>query len=364
MSFLISIREKLEEFYVDYSMYALPILKFGLAMVIFIMINNNMGYLQGLNSLLILVVLAAVSAILPLNGMVIISMFLIIAHSFGLGIEIGGVSTIVYLVIALLYFRLAPNDALVLILSPIACTLNIPAVIPLSLGLFRGPQAAISAVFGVFSWQYLHGVVTEVAPLKTSGTLSQIALLQKIPSLIMGGNASYLYMVAFAVTTIIVSVICKFAIKFTREIALVAGMIAYLAVMLGGGIALGSMPNMLTVILGTVVSGLIAYLIDFFVYSVDYEKTKYIQFEDENYYYYVKAIPKVFSDGVHEEIFENEVEPKSGYGRKSVEQRAAVNTEEAVSAGATVRISQEMPVNNEEADVNFEEKLTSSLRDL
>ncbi|HAJ73803.1 MAG TPA: hypothetical protein DCM49_03285 [Lachnospiraceae bacterium] len=351
MSFLMEIKEKLKGLYGEYSMYALPILKFGLAMIVFTMINNNMGYLQSLNSLPILIVLAAVSAILPLNGMVIIGMFLIIAHSFGLGIEIGAVSTILYMVIALVYFRLAPNDALVLILSPLACSLNIPAVIPLSLGLFRGPQAAISAVFGVFSWQYLHGVVTEIAPLKTSGTLSQIALLQKIPTLIMGGHGSYLYMVAFAATTIIVSVICRFATKYTREIALISGMAGYLAVMIGGGIALKAEMNPAAVIVGTLVSGVIAYVIDFFIYSVDYEKTKYIQFEDENYYYYVKAIPKLHSDGIHEEEFENEVEAFKG-----IKGRQNAGNAGAESAG--------MNPAQAEKEVDFEERLTDSLKDL
>ena len=30
----------------------------------------------------------------------------------------------------------------------------------------------------------------------------------------------------------------------------------------------------------------------FFVFSVDYSRTEYLQFEDEDYYYYVKAVPK------------------------------------------------------------------------
>ena len=40
------------------------------------------------------------------------------------------------------------------------------------------------------------------------------------------------------------------------------------------------------------VSLLIAMIVEFFAFSVDYSRTEYTQFEDDEYYYYVKAVPK------------------------------------------------------------------------
>ena len=37
----------------------------------------------------------------------------------------------------------------------------------------------------------------------------------------------------------------------------------------------------------------LAYILQFFVFSVDYSRTEHTQFEDDEYYYYVKAIPKI-----------------------------------------------------------------------
>ena len=31
----------------------------------------------------------------------------------------------------------------------------------------------------------------------------------------------------------------------------------------------------------------------FFVFAVDYTRTEYLQYEDDDYYYYVKAVPKL-----------------------------------------------------------------------
>ena len=51
--------------------------------------------------------------------------------------------------------------------------------------------------------------------------------------------------------------------------------------------------SLLGLVIGTAVSVLIALLVEFFVFSVDYSRTEYTQFEDDEYYYYVKAVPKM-----------------------------------------------------------------------
>lgn len=37
----------------------------------------------------------------------------------------------------------------------------------------------------------------------------------------------------------------------------------------------------------------VALLYHFFVFTVDYTRTEYVQYEDDDYVYYVKAVPKV-----------------------------------------------------------------------
>ena len=68
-------------------------------------------------------------------------------------------------------------------------------------------------------------------------------------------------------------------------------------------------------ILGTLVSIVIAMAVEFFVFSVDYSRTEYAQFEDDEYYYYVKAIPKIAVSAPEKtvkKINERKSEQKSG----------------------------------------------------
>ena len=59
-------------------------------------------------------------------------------------------------------------------------------------------------------------------------------------------------------------------------------------VTIGFPVSAGSM------IFGIVVSVVIALIYQFFVFAVDYTRTEYLQYEDDDYYYYVKAVPKSY----------------------------------------------------------------------
>ena len=37
----------------------------------------------------------------------------------------------------------------------------------------------------------------------------------------------------------------------------------------------------------------LGWFLQFFLHSVDYTKAEKVQFEDDDYYYYVKAVPKI-----------------------------------------------------------------------
>ena len=48
-----------------------------------------------------------------------------------------------------------------------------------------------------------------------------------------------------------------------------------------------------SMVIGIAVSVLLSLVLEFFLFSVDYNRTEYVQFEDDDYYYYVKAVPKL-----------------------------------------------------------------------
>ena len=51
--------------------------------------------------------------------------------------------------------------------------------------------------------------------------------------------------------------------------------------------------NLAMAILGSILGGLVMAFAQFLDCVVDYTKKEYLQFEDDDYFYYVKAIPKI-----------------------------------------------------------------------
>ena len=51
--------------------------------------------------------------------------------------------------------------------------------------------------------------------------------------------------------------------------------------------------GVVSAIIGGLLSVLITWFLQFFLHSVDYTRAEKVQFEDDDYYYYVKAVPKI-----------------------------------------------------------------------
>ena len=100
-------------------------------------------------------------------------------------------------------------------------------------------------------------------------------------------------MAAFAAAAVIVSCVRRLSVDHARTIAIVLGIAVQLGVICSGEIYLGETGRIVRVILGCMVSLVIALVLDFMILSVDYSRVEHTQFEDDEYYYYVRAVPRL-----------------------------------------------------------------------
>ena len=83
---------------------------------------------------------------------------------------------------------------------------------------------------------------------------------------------------------------------------------------------LESTPEMKTLLLDTVISFCIAVVAAFFLHSLDYSRARNVQFEDDDYYYYVKAVPKNVGSIARDNVVEySEEDDDEGGFRKGLE---------------------------------------------
>ena len=52
--------------------------------------------------------------------------------------------------------------------------------------------------------------------------------------------------------------------------------------------------NMFLIFAAVLASAAVGLVLQFFFFNLDYTRTERVQFEDDEYYYYVKAVPKIY----------------------------------------------------------------------
>ena len=288
---LLEVKGWLIRFYSRYDVYVKPVLKFFLALASFFMMNAKIGFMQQLRSPLVAVALSLVCAFLPINGLVIIAGVLMIAHAFALSIETCAVVAGLLAVMYLLYFRISSRFGVVLVLVPIAFLLGIPYVVPLIGGLVFGPAAAVPAACGAVIYHLMNYMSQNSTSLGTGENAAGVKAVSLIESII-NNKEMFLCVLAMALTVLVVYFIKRLSVDHSWEIAIGVGSVLNIVIHLMGALLPDVTLKTIPLLLGSVVSALIAFAVKFFVFSVDYTRTERVQFEDDEYYYYVKAIPK------------------------------------------------------------------------
>ena len=291
MNGLMEFRERLKNFYEDYDVVIRPVFRFVLALISLIALNNEIGYLEVLNQVFVVLILAVICAILPLNGLVLICATVIVAHSMALSVETGAFAIVLYLLMVLLYFRFVPKDALAIILIPVSFIFHVDAAVPVALGLIRGPVSTVSMIFGLISWAYVKSLPAEIAPLVNSDKSSLLDVIQAMPRALFT-TETLLLLIIGVIVLLIVAMIRKLAGTHSWEISIAFGSVIYVGLKIVGSLILGVDIDILTEILGTALSVLICLIIEFFNFCADYSRTEYLEFEDDHNYYNVRITPK------------------------------------------------------------------------
>lgn len=293
MSSLLEMREGLRNFYSKYEVYLLPLFKFLLALTSLLCINMNIGFMSRLSgNLVIVLVVALMCSFLPMNFIIIISAGFVCGHLYAVSLECAVVAFALFLLMFILYFRFSPKDAVVVLLLPLCFVLKIPYVIPIAVGLLCSPISIISVSCGTIVYYLILYIKTNAQTIDTLETGEAVAKFRYVIDGILGNKEMLITIVAFAAMIIVVYFIRRMSMDHAWTIAMSVGAVVGVVVLLIGDLAYDTHFSIGFLIVGMIVSLLLAKVLQFFAFNVDYSRTEYVQFEDDEYYYYVKAIPK------------------------------------------------------------------------
>ncbi len=292
MTDLLVMREHLKRFYSKYEAFITPVSKFLLTAATLLLINGKIGYMGRLKSGAVVLVLSLVCSFLPMNFIVFVAAAVTLGHLYELSAECALVALAVFLLLFVLYIRFSPRDTLAILLTPICFILKIPYVMPIVMGLVGTPVSAVSVASGVIVYYtvgYMNNSASMLSTFEEDGSLEKF---KYVVDGLMKDKEMFVTIAGFVLTLLVVYFIRRLSIDYAWTIAMITGALLNVLVLLFGDLMYNTNMPILEVILGSIAAVAIAKVLEFFVFNVDYSRTELVQFEDDEYYYYVKAVPK------------------------------------------------------------------------
>ncbi|SCX03133.1 hypothetical protein SAMN02910339_00508 [Lachnospiraceae bacterium YSD2013] len=294
---LLVLKEKIKRFVGKNDAFIMPILKFALTFLALLRINGQIGFRGKIASFPITLVVALAGSFLPLNLTLVILALIILVHLSALSLECAALVAALFLVMFLMYFRFSSKDSVAVVLTPLSFAFKIPYVIPVSMGLVGTPSSMVSVGCGAIVYHVLHyisGHKDEIGSfsIKDGDNAAKLTGIKGLVDGILNNKAMFVFVVSFAVTVLVVYLIRRLAIPYCWQIAIGVGAITCFLVTavangaLHGGVSIGG------AFVGAIVSIILNIILQYFCFDLDYNRTEKVQFEDDEYYYYVKAVPK------------------------------------------------------------------------
>ncbi len=299
VSTLFQVRGLISKYIKQYELYIKVVLKFAAYLILFRTMTGNAAFAgEGVfNSFMVQMVLALVSTLLPSRCGVLIALAICVYNIFQASLIGSLIMGTMMLVLYISMARMFPDQVYFLVLIPLCIEWNLHLLVPIFAGLYVGVIAVVPVVAGVLMWG-LQQIIPAFMTLEMGESLDALPKMISDASTYgidqIAKNEQMVYLlIIFSGIILVVSVLRKLRLDYVRYIALGAGGILGLVCLIMGK-AVGSLSgNLLLMILVSVLIIVVLAVMEFLNLSLHYKSAQDLEFEDEDYFYQVRAIPKI-----------------------------------------------------------------------
>ena len=153
------------------------------------------------------------------------------------------------------------------------------------------PAYAVPIICGTMVYYMIDYVKSSSAALKgVDGIMGQITMYIKH---IFQNKAMWVVVIAFIICLFVVYTVRRMAVDHAWKFGIVAGAVVNIVVIAAGDMVFNVSLSYPALIGGSIGAILIGLILELLFFSVDYSRSESLQYEDDEYYYFVKAIPKI-----------------------------------------------------------------------
>ena len=302
MTTLLEIKAIIVALYKRTEFVVMPLIKFIFALIVLSRVNNFMdafdtsGSLGILSAFSVKMALSLIVAFVPGTWFVFLIIMTVSARLFFVSFEATFIALVVMMVLYLMFLRLFPKQAYLAIVTPFMMSISLPYVVPLMIGLFVGPAGIIPVCVGIMAYfmaNYLPGLLemssTDLADLP-------VVLIDMYRYFVSSATSDRRMMImigVFAVVIVATYFVSQLEMDYIHYIAIGFGGLVMIFGFIIGNIIMSAGVGIGGMFIGTIFSVILVGVAQFFRFSLDYQKTEKHQFEDDDYFYYVRAVPKI-----------------------------------------------------------------------
>ena len=294
MNGFLELRTKLVLLYQKADFIIRPMFKFLLALLALVRLRNMFNYNDLLTSNIAALLISLAAAFVPMS-MTLAIMFVYIALLLQpVSVMMSILPIAVYLVLYCFFLRMIPEYSVAVIAMPLLLTWRLPYVIPMAIGLFFTPLGIIPTCAGVFTYYLLKNINTSMVTIEqVSSKENPLQIVSDTMNKVIKDEDMFAIMAVFTLIIVVMFLIRNIRMDYSFEISIAIGAavsaISFFVLLLRMDIGMGVME----IILSSVLSALIMYVAYFLYRPLFYAGTERVRFEDDDYYYYVRAVPKI-----------------------------------------------------------------------
>ncbi|MDO4553629.1 MAG: hypothetical protein Q4B70_00610 [Lachnospiraceae bacterium] len=289
---ILRMRREIQEFCQKHSRLLRIVSKFIVSFLLFYTINDLYGG-KGGTALMIALALAVICAGLPMRYAYLFSVLQTAVYLYQVSWDVLAFYLAAVLLSYLMICRIRPEAGVIIAFAPLFFQMKLPFLLPLLVGMFSNMFGIGAMIFGV-AFYYFGIYVQDVALLLNAATGDEnIIAVKNVMEAFSKDQQCMLLMAAFVVAAVVMYLVYHQSFDYAWYIAILAGGLVGFFVYLAGGLIFDIQSRNVGYMVGILGAMIVAAVIQFFRCIIDYGSVEYIEFEDDEYYYYVKAVPKV-----------------------------------------------------------------------
>ena len=290
---LVNFKESLIYFYQKREDIIRPLLKIMLSLFVLFGTQQIFGDISSQRLVLGIVVVSLIQAFLPTVFVYLSASALAMYHLYSMSPDLFLGFFILFLIALLTYIRIDSRTACITVAIPVLFMLRLQYLIPVALGITLGFSGVFPAVFGTLFYYMFH-YAGEAGNLLSHTPDSDMGVgLSRVVDLMLMDKEILIILVTFSLVIFITALLYHMFYELAWFLSIAFGNVAMAFLLLCGRYIFELNNEVWLFLAEAVISVLLCTILQFFRGIGDISRMEKTTFEDDDYIYYVKVVPKI-----------------------------------------------------------------------